>query len=60
MGRGQGELVRLPLCKKGGATAGGDYMGGVSGPAIQPASVFYCIALCCHVRADGDGHGKYI
>ena len=39
---------------------GHEVIGTIAAAAIQPASVFYCIAFCCHVRADGVGHGKHI
>lgn len=60
MGRGPGEFVCLPLCKKGSVAFSGDYMGRVSGPSIQSASDSNCFALCRDVRADGGGDGEYV
>ena len=52
--------VGLPLCKKGGVAFGGDYVGGVSGPAVQSASNVHRVALRNRVCVDGGGHGQYL
>ena len=60
MRRGQGEFFRLPLRKEDGAAFGGDYMGGVSGPAIQFAPNFCCLAFCRDVRVDCGGDRQHL
>jgi hypothetical protein len=60
VGRGTGEFLRLPLRQEGDPAVGGDHLGGVSGPAVQPASDVCGVAVCDVVCVECGGDCEYV